>query len=197
MCVFSYPPFCSSTLLTPFCSFAISSSLSCTPFFSLFLSLVFCRSVKISSFSRWSSSKARCFSPCYIIDVLFFFFFSCFLLLLLLLLLLPHLFAIFLLSFIFWFSKNNGFQKKHTHTQHTKARPRQNFCDALKPLFLLWFQGMRPKRPKFRKRPFQGCTRNGAPPGRAVTKKKTQKTLRFNWAHPKNTKFPQQQQHMS
>ena len=32
VCVFMFPPFCSSTLLAPFCSFAISSSLSCAPF---------------------------------------------------------------------------------------------------------------------------------------------------------------------
>ena len=51
VCVFSYPPFLFFCSSSPFYSFAISSSLSCAPFFSLFRSLVFFRSVKISSFS--------------------------------------------------------------------------------------------------------------------------------------------------
>ena len=128
VCVFSYPPllfFYSSNPFLFICNFFFSVLY---PFFSLFLSLVFFRFVKISSFSLLSSSKARCFSPCYIVDVLFFVLFLVFLHLLL-----PHLFAIFLLSLIFCFLKIMVLKK---HTKDTKARPRQNFGDALKPRFL-------------------------------------------------------------
>ena len=131
MCVFSYPPFLFFYSSSPFlfiCNFFFS--VLCPPFFSLFLSLVFFRSVKISSFSLLSSSRARFFSPCYIVDVLLLFF-----LVLLLLLLLPHLFAIFLLSLIFCFLKIMVFKK---HTTEIKARTRQNFGDAPKtPIFIV------------------------------------------------------------
>ena len=168
-----FSPFVFSTLLALFCSFVISYSLSCVPFFSL----VFILSVKTSSFSI-SSSTTR-FSL--LVLLLMFSVFCIF----------PHFFAILPLIFMLFnlFSQNSGFQKHtHTHTTWTRTLTWEISVTPLKPLFLLWFQDTRPKRPKFQKHPFTGCTRNGAffgPPSGRPARFKSRKTS--NSLHFKGT----------
>ena len=156
MCVF--PPFCSSTLLAPFCSFAISYSLSCAPLFSLSFS---CRlsvyenifllyfiihdPFLLSLFYCWCSLFCSSSSPCFC-----------------------HL-PLDLHPLHLVFLKNSGFQKTHHRTQNahlTKFR-----WGPETPIFIV-VSGEDTERAKIPKRPFRGCTRNGAffgpPSGRAV-----------------------------
>ena len=115
---FLISPFCYSTLLAPFCSFAISSSLSCTPFFLLVLSLVCFRSVKIPSFSLSCHHREPVASLLVTLLMFSFFLFSCSS---------SSSYSSspsvchFPLELDFLFSKNNGFKKTHHRNKSAHA----------------------------------------------------------------------------
>ena len=137
VCV-SYPPFCSSTLLAPFCSFANSSSLSCAPFF-VSLSLCICYSCLrhvCENIILLSCRHRGPVSSLLVILLMFSLLFCVFLAFLLLLLLLPLFLAIFLLSsnpYFYSGFKGSGRRGRIFENAHFKgARETGPFLDPLR-----------------------------------------------------------------